>query len=98
MKTRRTRKQDVQLLETLLEALDMTNTDLAQHAGVARSSVQRWLAGTVQVPLSVLRMLELMQHARQTPGMARVLWANPDEMLLDDLRSIPPRVDLKVPS
>lgn len=89
------RRKDVQRLIRLLEQLDMANVDLARHAGVARSTVQRWLANDVAIPLSVLRMLELMLHLRRTPGMARVLWANPDEMLADDLKALPSSIEVQ---
>jgi DNA-binding transcriptional regulator YiaG len=45
----------------LLERLDMTNGDIARFAGVDRSTITRWVHGTVAVPVAVIRLLELVR-------------------------------------
>lgn len=48
-------------LNTLLEEMDLLNSELAVLAGVSGRTVYRWLAGTTPVPRSVVAMLELLK-------------------------------------
>jgi hypothetical protein len=54
--------------------------DLAQLCGVDRSTVTRWVAGTVAVPHSVVRLLELMLEVRELSGRCRVYWNAPPDL------------------
>lgn len=46
-------------LSFLMGALELHVNDLAELAGVHRTTVFRWLSGQANIPVSVIRMLEL---------------------------------------
>jgi hypothetical protein len=48
-------------LSILMGALELHVNDLAELAGVHRTTVFRWLAEQANIPVSVIRMLELMK-------------------------------------
>jgi len=48
-------------LSNLMGALELHVNDLAELAGVHRTTVFRWLSGQANIPVSVIRMLELMK-------------------------------------
>ena len=48
-------------LSNLMGALELHVNDLAELAGVHRATVFRWLSGQTNIPVSVIRMLELMK-------------------------------------
>jgi len=48
-------------LSNLMGALELHVNDLAELAGVHRATIFRWLAGQTNIPVSVIRMLELMK-------------------------------------
>jgi plasmid maintenance system antidote protein VapI len=48
-------------LSNLMGALALHVNDLAELAGVHRTTVFRWLSGQANIPVSVIRMLELMK-------------------------------------
>lgn len=48
-------------LSNLMGALELHVNDLTELAGVHRATVFRWLAGQTNIPVSVIRMLELMK-------------------------------------
>jgi len=48
-------------LSNLMGALELHVNDLAELAGVHRTTVFRWLAEQANIPVSVIRMLELMK-------------------------------------
>ena len=48
-------------LSNLMGALALHVNDLAELAGVHRATIFRWLAGQTNIPVSVIRMLELMK-------------------------------------
>ena len=71
-------------LDAQLAQLDMQNVELARIAGVAPTSVQRWLGGQVPVPRMVVVMLQLMIHIRAAEQLTKstsigMLWAAPEE-------------------
>lgn len=66
-------------LERLLYELDIVNIELARAAGVTVQTVYRWLKGTSPIPLSIIRMLELMLVIKGTENMIRVKWCEPPE-------------------
>lgn len=73
-----------QRLEHYLEQLDLTNVALARMAGVAPSSVQRWMAGTIEPPLMLLRLLQcmlLLQDERKEMDDMLQGWEVEDEAL-----------------
>jgi hypothetical protein len=47
-------------LINLMGQLNLTTDLLAEETGVHRTTAFRWVAGTAQIPISVIRMLELM--------------------------------------
>jgi len=47
-------------LVQLLDALDLHTEDFAVMAGVHRATAFRWIGAQAPVPVSVIRMLELM--------------------------------------
>lgn len=47
-------------LAKLLAQLGITTDQLAEETGVHRTTAFRWAAGKAQIPISVIRMLELM--------------------------------------
>lgn len=49
-----------QNLVRLLDALDLHTEDFAALAGVHRATAFRWIGAQSPVPVSVIRMLELM--------------------------------------
>jgi len=51
-------------LSNLMGALELHVNDLAELAGVHRTTVFRWLSGQANIPVSVIRMLELMQKEK----------------------------------
>ena len=51
-------------LSNLMGALELHVNDLAELAGVHRATVFRWLAGQTNIPVSVIRMLELMEKEK----------------------------------
>ena len=48
-------------LSNLMGALELHVNDLTELAGVHRATIFRWLAGQTNIPVSVIRMLELMK-------------------------------------
>lgn len=48
-------------LKHLLREINLTTDQLATEAGVHRTSAYAWTSGRAQVPVSVIRMLELMK-------------------------------------
>jgi len=48
-------------LKRLLREINLTTDQLATEAGVHRTSAYAWTSGRAQVPVSVIRMLELMK-------------------------------------
>jgi plasmid maintenance system antidote protein VapI len=51
-------------LSNLMGALELHVNDLAELAGVHRTTVFRWLAEQANIPVSVIRMLELMEREK----------------------------------
>jgi predicted transcriptional regulator len=47
-------------LVRLLDALDLHTEDFAALAGIHRATAFRWIGAQAPVPVSVIRMLELM--------------------------------------
>lgn len=71
---------DADRMEKLLAELDMTNVDFARYAGVALSSVQRWIKGVIKVPRNIMLLLELMCHVRKGQAMIGVSWSTPADV------------------
>lgn len=67
-------------LEQQLEELDITNPEAAHFAGVSLATVYRWLSGTTPIPASVVRMFDLMIHARHGAEMIKVAWGIPEDV------------------
>lgn len=61
----------------LLQDMDITNGEAAHFAGVAESSVYRWLRGTSPIPASVIRMHELQLVIKRGHDMIKVQWSEP---------------------
>ena len=49
----------------LLDALDLHTEDFATLAGVHRATAFRWIGAQAPVPVSVIRMLELMLEKQE---------------------------------
>ena len=54
-----------EMLSILLEELELTNTELARLCEVYPATVQRWLAGSHPIPMSVIRMCGLLELVRR---------------------------------
>ena len=52
-------------LVRLLDALDLHTEDFAHIAGVHRATAFRWIGAQAPVPVSVIRMLELMLEKKE---------------------------------
>lgn len=52
-------------LRRLLGEIDLTTDQLATEAGVHRTSAFAWTSGRAQVPVSVVRMLEMMIEKKE---------------------------------
>ena len=52
-------------LRRLLGEIDLTTDQLATEAGVHRTSAFAWTSGRAQVPVSVIRMLEMMIEKKE---------------------------------
>jgi hypothetical protein len=64
-------------LEQQLEELDITNVEAAFFAGVSQATMYRWLANDSPIPASVIRMFDLMIHARHGADMVKIVWGEP---------------------
>jgi len=78
-----TRTGDRKELERLLFELDIVNMEVARAAGVTVQTVYRWLSGASPIPLSVVRMLQLMLMIKGTENMIRVSWCEPPKEVED---------------
>lgn len=52
-------------LRHLLGEIDLTTDQLATEAGVHRTSAFAWTSGRAQVPVAVIRMLEMMIEKKE---------------------------------
>jgi predicted transcriptional regulator len=64
-----TRSED---LVDRLEQLDLTNVALARMAGVSASSVQRWVGGTTEPPLMLMRLLDCLLALKRVEELSRL--------------------------
>jgi len=55
-------------LVRLLDALELHTEDFAVLAGVHRATAFRWIGAQAPVPVSVIRMLELMLEKKEKPA------------------------------
>ena len=59
-------------LKHLLREIDLTTDQLATEAGVHRTSAYAWTSGRAQIPVSVIRMLEMMIEKKENNTTLRV--------------------------
>jgi hypothetical protein len=74
-------------LERALGELDMTNRDLGRLCGVVDSTVQRWLNGSMRIPLPVARLVALMVLMRRMQAVFDSGWGKEQTDAVDGSRS-----------